>query len=47
MLYLGPMTLDEAIGRALELRNAINAEGGFVTVSAIAQRYGVSKARAH
>lgn len=41
------MSLDEAIARSLALRGHIDAEGGFVTVSTIAERYGISKARAH
>lgn len=44
---LVPQSLDEAIQQLLALREQINTAGGFVTVSSLAERFGVSKARAH
>lgn len=41
-----PQSLDEAIHALLRLREEINAAGGFVTVTSLADRLSVSKARA-
>src|SRR5690349_17718039 len=41
------MDLNEAINELLELRGHMNAAGGLVTVTSIAERYGITRARAH